>query len=94
MSKAKTKVIHVSLRDMYQGKTNYYFGSVKAIYAILPLEIVGVKEQAVRQKMYKTKSRVVSFKKCTITADYLHRSETPKRKGNIVNAILKKYSGQ
>lgn len=36
------KVIHVELKKPYNGKRNYYFGSVAAIYDTLPVEIVGI----------------------------------------------------
>lgn len=36
------KVIHVELKEPYNGHRNYYFGSVAAIYDTLPVEIVGI----------------------------------------------------
>lgn len=41
MTKAR-KVIHVELKEPYNGRRNYYFGSAKAIYNTLPTEIVGI----------------------------------------------------
>ena len=37
------KVIHVELKEPYQGKQHYYFGSKAAIYQVLPVEVVGIK---------------------------------------------------
>lgn len=39
---SERKVIHVELKEPYNGKRNYYFGSVAAIYDTLPVEIVGI----------------------------------------------------
>ncbi|MBO4871625.1 MAG: hypothetical protein J5565_06560 [Muribaculaceae bacterium] len=36
------KVIHLNLYEPYQGKADYYFGSVKAIYEHIPKECVGI----------------------------------------------------
>lgn len=35
-------IIHVELNSSYQGKKNYYFGSLIAIYDTLPTTIVGI----------------------------------------------------
>ena len=40
--KQQRKVIHVELHEPYQGKRHYYFGSVAAIYDVLPLDVVGI----------------------------------------------------
>lgn len=37
----QNNVIHVELDEPYQGKKNWYFGSVAAIYQELPKEVVG-----------------------------------------------------
>lgn len=36
------KVIHVELKEPYNGRHNYYFGSVAAIYETLPVDVVGI----------------------------------------------------
>lgn len=36
------KIIHVELREPYNGHRNYYFGSAAAIYDTLTPEIVGI----------------------------------------------------
>lgn len=41
-TKRQRKVIHVELKEPYNGRRNYYFGSAKAIYNTLPTEIVGI----------------------------------------------------
>lgn len=37
----QNNVIHVELNEPYQGKKNWYFGSVAAIYQELPKDVVG-----------------------------------------------------
>lgn len=41
MSKQR-KVIHVELKEPYNGRRNHYFGSVVAIYDKLPPDVVGI----------------------------------------------------
>lgn len=38
----KRKVIHVELKEPYNGRCNHYFGSVAAIYDTLPPDVVGI----------------------------------------------------
>lgn len=47
-SKRNLKVIHVELKESYDGKNHYYFGSKKAIYETLPHEVVGISYQSLR----------------------------------------------
>ena len=46
--KKKLKVIHVELKEPFNGKRHYYFGSKKAIYETLPREVVGISYQSFR----------------------------------------------
>lgn len=39
------KVIHVELKESYKGKHHYYFGSITAIYELLPTEVVGLSKE-------------------------------------------------
>lgn len=36
------KIVHLKLHEPYEGKTDLYFGSVKAIYDHVPKECVGI----------------------------------------------------
>lgn len=36
------KIVHVELREEYDGKRHYYFGSVAAIYDTLPEDVLGI----------------------------------------------------
>lgn len=44
--KQEFKVIHVELREPYNGKIHYYFGSKAAIYDTLPEELVGIAKES------------------------------------------------
>ena len=46
--KKQLKVIHVELKEPYEGNQHYYFGSKKAIYETLPREVVGISYQSFR----------------------------------------------
>ena len=76
MKKQLFKVIHVELKEPYQGKIHYYFGSKAAIYDALPIQVVGIKLESLwainlEQKEYNNKL-------CTIRADILQRKERGK----------------
>lgn len=37
------KIVHVQFKEPYNGETDLYFGSLKAIYDAVPVEAVGIK---------------------------------------------------
>lgn len=39
----KTKVVHLTFKEPYEGQTNLYFSSLKAIYDVVPQEAVGIR---------------------------------------------------
>lgn len=41
----QNNVIHVELNEPYQGKKNWYFGSVAAIYEKIPKDVVGASKE-------------------------------------------------
>jgi len=47
-AKQQRKVIHVELKEPFNGKRHYYFGSKKAIYETLPREVVGISYESFR----------------------------------------------
>lgn len=65
-----TKVIHVQLM---QGRKNYYFGSIPAIYSVLTAEEIGTLE-----RVGLSKGGVVLNKKACIRAGELIRSKATK----------------
>lgn len=59
-----SKVVHVHFKVPYEGMTDLYFGSLKAIYAQVPEDIIGIKYKsltnAIRGKdCYENKSCVI-----------------------------------
>ena len=64
------KIYHVRLREPYEGKTDYYFGSIKAIYSVLPVDVVGIKYNSLTAK------KLVKYegKKCVINVDVIRRN--------------------
>lgn len=46
-----SKIIHVELKEPFQGKRNYYFGSVVAVFAVLPESVIGVKPTTVQRHL-------------------------------------------
>lgn len=69
-----TKVIHVHL---IQGRKNYYFGSIPAIYNILSAEDIGIR-QCSQERVGLSKGGVVLNKKAIIRAGELIRSKISK----------------
>mgnify|MGYP001199971878 CR=1 FL=1 len=64
----KRKVIHVYI---YDTNSNYYFGSLTAIYIVLTPDQVGIKYQSLKNYFNSSGSNEYRNKKCTIIKDYL-----------------------
>lgn len=71
-----TKVIHVQL---LQGRKNYYFGSIPAIYSVLTAEDIGIKQVSL-ERVGLSKGGIVLNKKAYICAGELIRSKTTKKR--------------
>ena len=71
-----TKVIHVQLM---QGRKNYYFGSIPAIYSVLTAEEIGIKLCSL-ERVGLSKGGVVLNKKACIRAGELIRSKTTRQR--------------
>lgn len=70
-----TKVIHVHL---IQGRKNYYFGSIPAIYSVLTADEIGIKQCSL-ERAGLSKGGVVLNKKACIMAGELIRSKAIKK---------------
>lgn len=71
--KQQRKVINVELQEPYQGERHYYFGSVAAIYDVLPLEVVGI----ARESLWSTLNNgEYTGRRATIRKGTLHSKET------------------
>jgi hypothetical protein len=73
MKKQLFKVIHVELKEPYQGKKHWYFGSKAAIYDTLPLNIVGIGLDSLWQR--DLDENEYTNKLCTIRMGVLIRKE-------------------
>ena len=71
-----TKVIHVHL---LQGRKNYYFGSIPAIYSVLAAEDIGIKQCSL-ERVGLSKGGVVLNKKACIMSGKLIRSKATKKR--------------
>lgn len=65
------RVYHVHLREPYNGKQDYYFGSLTAIYVNLPEDVLGVKYTSLKAKKFTGYEN----NKCVIKVDQLIRNE-------------------
>ena len=65
------KVIHVQL---IQGRKNYYFGSIPAIYSVLSAEDIGIRQSSL-ERIGLSKGGVVLNKKAIIKAGELIQSK-------------------
>lgn len=81
----RRKVIHVELREPYNGKKHYYFGSITAIYDTLPHEVIGVAKETIWK--YDLPIKEYSNRFCTIRMGCLIQKHTArgKRKDNHDN---------
>lgn len=65
------KIIHVHLHEPFEGKCDYYFGSIIAIYATLHPDVVGIKYNSLTAK----KLTYYENKKCVINVDEIRRNK-------------------
>lgn len=65
------RVYHVHLREPYEGKSDFYFGSLIAIYRYLPADVVGIKYSSLKS----TKRQHYENKKCVINVDEIKRND-------------------
>lgn len=75
------KVIHVELKEPFDGKTHFYFGSKKAIYTLLPRETVGISYESLRA-LGDIKNRPYEGRKATIRQGILRTLDKDNEKDN------------
>lgn len=72
----KTKVIHLHLNEPHNGETDFYFGSLKAIYDLIPYDTIRISYKALTNAIHgKTE---YTNKRCTIRIRELIRKEQSK----------------
>lgn len=76
--KQQRKVIHVELNEPYNGQQHYYFGSITAIYDILPIEVVGIAHTSLWNVL--SKNGEYKTKTATIRIGVLHAKQTNRGK--------------
>lgn len=77
MNKYKTKVVHLHFKKPRDGQSDFYFGSVLAMYSVLTREDVGAHYRTVTQALFH--SGTYENKKCIVRLGELIR----KRQTNI-----------
>lgn len=82
-----TKVIHVHL---IQGRKNYYFGSIPAIYSTLTADDIGIRQCSL-ERVGLSKGGVVLNKKAIISAGELIRSKIKLHNGKYENRDTKRH---
>lgn len=71
--KQQRKVIHVQLKEPYKGKSHYYFGSIAAIYDVLPKDVVGITKESLWNVL---KDETYTGAKSTIRFGTLHTKQS------------------
>ncbi|MBO4942864.1 MAG: hypothetical protein J6C95_05505 [Muribaculaceae bacterium] len=69
-----SKVVHVHFKEPYEGMTDLYFSSLKAIYQQVPEDIIGIK--------YKSLTNAVRGKDCYENKSCIIRSGALQRMSN------------
>lgn len=77
------KVVHVELKEPYNGKRHWYFGSVEAIYDTIPPDIVGVAKTTLWNVF--SKERKYTSKTATIRIGWLLSHSTNRGKKGANN---------
>lgn len=76
------KVVHVSLKtQLYNNKSDWYFGSVAAIYDVLTPEILGIKQSTLMQYLWHRNGEYENDK-CKVSTSELIRKSSQKKKSN------------
>ena len=76
--KQQRKVIHVELNEPYKNKHHWYFGSITAIYDILPVDVVGIARTSLWNVLSKNGKHTT--KNATIRLGVLHSRQTNRGK--------------
>lgn len=72
-----SKVVHLHLKEAYEGMEDLYFGSLKAIYDQVPEEAIGIK--------YKSLTNAIRGKDCYENKSCIIRIGELQRKSNTKN---------
>lgn len=75
----ETKVVHLTFKEPYEGMTDLYFSSLKAIYDVVPKEAVGIEYKSLTNAI-RGKSEYEN-KKVAIRIGHLVRKASVRTKG-------------
>lgn len=78
--KQQRKVVHVELKEPYKDKRHWYFGSITAIYDILPADVVGIARASLWNVLSKEGKH--HTKTATIRMGFLHSKQTNRGKSS------------
>lgn len=67
----KTKVVHLHLNEPYNGQSDFYFGSLKAIFDTIPHEAIRISYKYLTNAI--NGKEQFQNKRCTIRIGYLER---------------------
>lgn len=75
------KVIHVELKEPFNSKRHYYFGSKAAIYEDLSEDLIGIKKES----LWNVDLDKVEYqnKVCTIRMGFIRRKQTNRGKREV-----------
>ena len=76
--KQHRKVVHVELKEPCKDKRHWYFGSITAIYDILPVDVVGIAHTTLWNVL--SKNGKYTTKTATIRLGVLHSRQTNRGK--------------
>ena len=78
--KYKAKVVHLHLKEPRNGQSDFYFGSVLAMYSVLTREDMGVHYRTITQALFH--SGTYENKKCIVRLGELIRNRQTKGRIN------------
>lgn len=77
----KNKIIHLNLKEPFNGEHDYYFGSIIAIYNVIPAELLGIGYKSLTNAL-RGRERYYN-KRISIHVSTLHRSPNVKPKKQL-----------
>ncbi len=68
-----TKVVHLHLNEPFEGQSDFYFGSIKAIYDSIPQDALGISYKSLTNAL-RGKTEYLN-KRCSIKTGHLERKK-------------------
>lgn len=80
-AKMKNKIIHLHLKEPHNGESDYYFGSIMAIYNLIPADLLGIGYKSLTNAL-RGRERYENKRIC-LHASTLHRSPNVNSKNQL-----------